>query len=82
MKAEKHHNETKPSPKVSPFYKNNIPSAEYPHLKLVKPAAVAIKKLPLSVEHIIGEDVEHFKNLEDFLSYDGDDDEMIELLTH
>ncbi len=43
---------------------------------------MAIKKLPVSVEHIIGEDVEHFRNLEDFLSYDGDDDEMIELLTH
>lgn len=82
MKAEKHHNEAKSSPKAAPFYKHNINSAEYPHLKLVRASAMAIKKLPVSVEHIIGEDVEHFRNLEDFLSYDGDDDEMIELLTH
>jgi len=82
MKAEKHHNEAKPSPKVSPFYKHNIPSADYPHLKLVRASKRTTKELPVSVEHIIGEDVEHFKNLEDFLSYDGDDDEMIELLTH
>lgn len=82
MKAEKHHNEARPSPKVSPFYNHNLPSAKHPHLKLIRTQAKAIEELPLSVEHIIGEDVEHFRNLEDFLSYDGDEDEMIELLTH
>lgn len=81
MKAGKHHNEAGPSPKVAPFYNHNLPSARHPHLKLIR-ASTAIEELPLSVEHIIGEDVEHFRNLEDFLSYDGDEDNMIELLTH
>lgn len=62
--------------KIEKTYDSHTEKRFHPHLRLVKPEI-----LPLSVEHIIGEDVEHFRNVEDFLCDDGDSD-MIALLPH
>lgn len=46
-------------------------------LKLVKSLFI-----PVSLKYMIGEDVEHFRNVEDFLSLGGADYDVVTMLTH
>ncbi len=72
MKIEK----TYDSHTAKQFHAHGALNTKALHLRLVKPEI-----LPLSVEYIIGEDVEHFRNVEDFLCDDCDGD-MSTLLPH
>jgi hypothetical protein len=59
------------------FQAHNILGGGHPPLTLAKRIG-----LPASLEHVIGVDVESFRNLEDFLSPDESCDEIVALLPH
>jgi tRNA A-37 threonylcarbamoyl transferase component Bud32 len=48
-----------------------------PKLRIVKP-----RRISLSMEYIIGEDVEDFKNVEDFLLSNETGEDVVAMLTH